>query len=261
VGKRVTKGEPLAYVQAYIEAADRLNIDASIAETEARIQKNRTILSRYETSPGSVPQVKVDEVQGELQALRRKLAELSPSVANREPIVAPISGVVSLSNATIGQIVEARDVLFEIVDPSELWIEATSFDQSVGSELAKAVAVTRRGDQIPLTFMGRGAALRQQAAVLTFKMEAGGEHLAVGAPVQVVLQSTRSANGFVLPASAIGRGETRLPIVWIKTEAERFEPQVVKTMPLDGSSVVVTAGLKSDQRVVTDGVTLLNQIR
>jgi membrane fusion protein, heavy metal efflux system len=49
--------------------------------------------------------------------------------------------------------------------------------------------------------------------------------------------------------------------VWIKTDAERFEPQLVKLTPLDGQNVVVTAGLKVDRRVVTDGVTLLNQVR
>lgn len=261
IGKRVTKGELLAYVQTYIEAADRANIDSSIAETEARIDKNRTILSRYDNSPGSVPQVKVDEVRGELQALERKLAELSPSVARREPIVAPISGVVSLANATIGQIVEARDVLFEIIDPSDLWVEAVSFEPGAGHEFTEAVAVMRGGERISLTFMGRGAALRQQATVLTFKMQASAHELAVGAPVRVVLQSSKKLSGFVIPASAVVRGDTGLPIVWIKTDAERFEPQLVKLTPLDGHNVVVTAGLKTDRRVVTDGVTLLNQVR
>ena len=80
-------------------------------------------------------------------------------------------------------------------------------------------------------------------------------------PVKVVLQSTAKVDGFILPASAIVRGQTGLPIVWIKTEPERFEPQTVKVEPLDGQSVVVTAGLKPDQRIVTDGVTLLNQVR
>jgi cobalt-zinc-cadmium efflux system membrane fusion protein len=261
VGRHVTKGEVLAYVQMYIEAADKANIESLIAETEERIKKNATILSRFEALPGSVPQVRVDEVRGELEALRRKRAELVPSVARRQPVVAPIGGVVSLSNATIGQIVDARDVLFEIVDPSELWVEAVHYGKDTLGELSKAFAVTRSEDQIPLRFMGRGLALRQQAAVLTFKMEQAGSKIAIGAPVTVVLQSTSKVDGFVLPSSAIVRGQTGLPTVWIKTDAERFEPQEVKTSPLDGSSVVVTAGLKADQRVVTEGVTLLNQVR
>ena len=47
----------------------------------------------------------------------------------------------------------------------------------------------------------------------------------------------------------------------MKTEPERFEPHTVRYEPLDGQRVVVLAGLKPDLRVVTDGATLLNQIR
>jgi len=261
VGRRVTKGAVLAYVQTYIEAADKANIESLIAETEERIKKNATILSRYEALPGSVPQVREDEVRGELEALRRKRAELVPSIVRREPVIAPIGGVVSLSNATIGQIVDSRDVLFEIVDPSEIWVEAVYYGTGKLSDLSNAFAVTRGGDHIPLRFMGRGLTLRQQAAVLSFKMEQIGGQLAIGAPVKVLLQTSSKIDGIVLPSSAVVRGQTGLPTVWIKTDAERFEPQVVKTSPLDGGSVVVTAGLKADQRVVTDGVTLLNQVR
>lgn len=263
VGKRVKKGELLAYVQTYIEAADRANIDSLIAETEGRIEKNKTILSRYMGSPGAVPQVKIDDVRGEIEALKRKREELLPSVARREPVLAPISGVVSLANATVGQIVEARDVLFEIVDPSELWVEAHghSHEASALQAMTAAFAVDKHGHRLPLELAGRGLVLRHQASISTFKILERHDALAVGMPVKVVIQSSARINGFVLPASAIVRGQTGLPIVWIKTDAERFEPQVVKTAPLDGQSVVVTSGLKAEKRVVTDGVTLLNQVR
>ena len=261
IGKRVEKGQVLAYVKTYVEAADKANMDSVIAETEARILKNRTILSRYEQRPGAVPQVRVDEVRGELDALTRKRAELVPSAGAREPILAPISGVVSVANATIGQIVEGRDILFEIVDPSQFWVEAMAHDAGVAKGLEKAYAVAGQADQIPLEFAGRGLALRQQTSILTFRVTGRHEELSVGMPVKVVLQSTAKVDGFILPASAIVRGATGLPIVWVKTEPERFEPLTVKVEPLDGRSVVVVAGLKVDMRVVTEGVTLLNQVR
>ncbi len=261
IGKRVEKGQLLAFVQSYVEAADRANMDSVIAETEARIEKNRLILSRYEKSPGSVPQVKVDEIRGELDALVRKRAELLPSASSRAPILAPIDGVVSLANATIGQIVEARDVLFEIVDPSQYWVEAIAYDSRVGTDVVTAYANIGDKEKIPLEFSGRGLALRQQATVLTFRMPKSQGGLSIGMPVKVVLQSSANVDGFILPASAVVRGQTGLPIVWVKTEPERFEPQTVKVEPLDGKSVVITAGLKQDLRVVTDGVTLLNQVR
>lgn len=263
IGKAVRKGDLLAYVQTYIEAADRANIDSLIAETEARIEKNRTILSRYERSPGSVPQVKVDEVRGELDALTRKRAELVPSLSRREPVVAPINGVVSLANATIGQIVDARDILFEVIDPSQLWIEAYGHGQeaSVLDRLTAATAMVGRSRQVPLQFLGRGLALRNQASVYSFKIAGSTSDLSIGMPVKVTVQSSAAVEGIILPASAIVRGGTGLPIVWSKTEPERFEPLNVKIDPLDGQSVVVTSGLKEDLRIVTDGVTLLNQVR
>ena len=262
VGKRVEKGQILAYVQTYIEAADRTNIDAAIAETEARIEKNRTILSRYEARPGSVPQVKVDEVRGELNALVRKRAGLLPSNSAREPILAPISGVISVANATLGQVVEARDVLFEIIDPSQFWIEAQGHGHEAHVTQSLSAAHAMIGSRkVAVEFVGRGPALRLQASIMTFRIT--GEHagLSVGMPVKVIVQSSTKIDGFVLPASAILRGQTGLPIVWIKSEPERFEPQIVKVEPLDGQFVVVTAGLKADQRIVTDGATLLNQVR
>lgn len=264
IGARVEKGQVLGFVKSYIEAADRANIDSQIAETEARIVKNRTILSRYEQRPGAVPQVRVDEVRGELDALTRKRAELVPSKASREPILAPIGGVVSLVNATIGQIVDARDILFEIIDPSEFWVEAHSHDIDATKDLDAAFAVfdhAAHSAQMPLQFAGRGLALHQQSAKLSFKIMRGHEGLAIGMPIKVILQSKVKIEGFVVPSSAIVRGQTGLPIVWIKTEPERFEPQTVKVEPFDGKSVVVVAGLKADQRIVTEGVTLLNQVR
>ncbi len=263
IGKRVEKGELLAYVLSYVEAADRANMNSLIAETEARIAKNRTILSRYEKSPGAVQQVKIDEVRGELEALVRKRAELLPSASSREPILAPISGVVSVAAATIGQVVEARDVLFEIVDPSQFWVEAHGHghEASVLQGLTAAFAIIGGTSQVPLEYAGRGLTLRHQATVLTFKISGRFDGLSIGMPVKVVLQSATKVEGFIVPTSAIVRGQTGLPIVWIKTEAERFEPQTVKFETLDGNTVVVTGGLKEALRIVTDGVTLLNQVR
>ncbi len=263
IGKRVEKGQILAYVQTYIEAADRANIDSQIAETEARIEKNRTILSRYDRLPGSVPQVKVDEIRGELEALKRKRAELIPAAGAREPILAPISGVVSVANATIGQIVDARDILFEIVDPSQFWVEAHGHGHEghVVQNLTSAFAIVGGARQLQLQYVGRALTLRHQATVQTFRIMGTPTDLSIGTPVKVVLQSSSKVSGYIVPASAIVRGQTGLPIVWVKTEPERFEPRTVKYEPLDGRSVVVTAGLRDDLRIVTDGVTLLNQVR
>lgn len=261
VGMKVEAGQLLGFVETYIEAADRANIASQIAETEARIAKNRTILSRYEKSIGAVPQVKLDEVRGELQALIKRREELLPSTSAREPLVAPISGVISDARVVVGQVVEPRDVLFEIIDPSEFWIEAVAPHTADIDAVSSAVATVHDHHLLDLEYLGQGLALRNHSSVLNFKVSTSGEALAVGMTARIILKLNQETEGFILPTSAVVRGPTGLPIVWLKSAPERFEPQVVKVEPFDGNSVVVSAGLKEDQRVVTDGVTLLNQVR
>lgn len=261
VGKRVAKGELLGYLLPYIEVADKANIESQIAETEARIVKLATILSRYNQRPGAMPQVKVDEVEGELEALRRKRAELRPSLVTREEIRAPIAGTISVANVVAGQIVEVREILFEVVDPSRFWVEAITHDPSIAVNLGKAFAVTNTGVTLPLQFVAVGLSLKQQAVPLTFRVLETTPNLSIGTPVNVILQSTAEVHGFVLPSASVVRGQSGLPIVWVKSDAERFEARAVRFEPLDGRRVVILAGLKPDLRVVTEGATLLNQIR
>jgi hypothetical protein len=160
-----------------------------------------------------------------------------------------------------GQSIDAREVMFEIVDPARFWVEAVAHDASVAAKLTKAFAVTGTGESIPLAFAGAGLALKQQAAPLTFQVTHAEPSLSIGQPVTVILQSTVELRGIVLPASSVVRAASGLSIVWVKREAERFEPYTVRYEPLDGQRVVVLAGLKPEQRVVTEGATLLNQIR
>jgi hypothetical protein len=260
-GKRVKKGDLLAHLHHHIEAYDKGNMQGEIAELEERIKLQEAKLARYLQAPLAVPPIRIDETKGEIAALRQKRKQLVPTLSEGEEIRAPISGVVSVANVVAGQAVDAREVMFEIVDPARFWVEAVAHDASVATKLTKAFAVTGTGESIPLLFAGAGLSLKQQAAPLTFKVTHAEPNLSIGQPVTVILQSTVELKGIVLPASSVVRAPSGLSIVWVKPEAERFEPHVVRYEPLDGQRVVVLAGLKSDQRVVTEGATLLNQIR
>ena len=150
---------------------------------------------------------------------------------------------------------------FEIVDPSRFWIEAVAHDPGVVANLSKAFAVTNSGETLALEFAGLGLSLRQQTVPLTFRVAQAAPNLGIGRPVTVILQSTVALKGIVLPASSVVRGQSGLPTVWVKSEPERFEARLVRFEPLDGQRVVILAGLKPELRVVTEGATLINQIR
>ena len=261
IGKRVEKNDLLGYLQHHIEAYNKGNLQGEIAELEARIALQEAKLARYLKAPLAIPPIKVDEAKGEIEALRQKRKELLATLVEREEIRAPISGVVSVANVVPGQVVDAREVLFEIVDPSRFWVEAIAHDASVVSDLSAAFAVTNTGEKLPLQFAGSGLSLKQQAAPLSFRVGQTSANLSIGKPVTVTLQSSVELSGIVLPAASVVRAPSGLPIVWVKTEPERFEPHTVRYEALDGQRVVIVSGLKPDVRVVTEGATLLNQIR
>ncbi|MDO9384597.1 MAG: efflux RND transporter periplasmic adaptor subunit [Hyphomicrobiaceae bacterium] len=261
IGQHVTKGDLLAYLTPHIGPVERGTVQSQIAEADARIVMQNARLARLRAAKLAVPPIKIDEAEGELAALQERRRELNPALSERYEIRAPVSGVVSKAGFYAGQILEPRDVLFEIVDPSEFWIEAAAFDLAIDAEHGTSTAVLGSGKAIPLHYAGRGLALREQAAPILFRLTEGLDQIAIGQPVEVVIKGTPSGKGFVAPSASIVRGSNGLPIVWVKADAERFEPRTVQTAPLDGQNVVVTAGVKGEMRIVTDGVTLLNQVR
>ena len=173
-----------------------------------------------------------------------------------------------MANAQVGALVESKDILFEIVDPARLWVEATLTDPSLAGQVKAATAVTADGTRLAVTFIGRGMTLRQGAVPLQFRIDGAPPGLSVGTPVTVVAEldgpgSTRD-RGVTLPRAAVIRQANGLPAVWDHVSAERFVARPVRTRPLDAGRVLVLDGLcgrSGAQRIVVQGAELLGQVR
>jgi multidrug efflux pump subunit AcrA (membrane-fusion protein) len=76
-----------------------------------------------------------------------------------------------------------------------------------------------------------------------------------------VVQTRSQIKGVPVPAASLMKNPSNESIVWVKKSPERYEPRVVIFQPLDGSTVSVTSGLKAGDRVVSEGATLVNQVR
>jgi cobalt-zinc-cadmium efflux system membrane fusion protein len=83
----------------------------------------------------------------------------------------------------------------------------------------------------------------------------------VGQSVKVFVQTRTTVAGVALPTAALVRNPSNQTIVWVKSAPEQLAPRVVTTAPLDGERVAVTSGLEPGERVVTQGASLVNQIR
>ena len=261
VGLTVQKGDALATIIPVITGVERGGLQAQIAELDAQIRIAQQKVTRLNALAGSVAGKEIDDARSELAGAQARRLALSPTLVQGEVLRASVSGVVSVANVTTGQVVESKDVLFEIVDPQRLWIEAIAFDPAIAAQMTSASARATDGTPIKVSFVGRGLVLRQGAVPLQFRIENPSATLSVGAPVTVIANVATQESGFALPRTAVVRMPNGGSAVWDHVSAERFVPRPIRLQPLDGGRVLVLAGLKAEQRIVVQGADLLNQVR
>jgi membrane fusion protein, heavy metal efflux system len=261
LGQAVSKGDVLAYVVPSAGNIERSNQVAQAAELRAQRGLAEKRLARLQELADTVPRKDIEAAQSEVSSLAERLAAIGAGLSTRETLVAPVSGVISSAQVVAGQVVDAREALFEIVDPTRLNVEALAFDASLQGNLAEAFVPVGSG-KVTLTFIGASRAMRDQALPLLFSAKGTGlASLSIGQPVKVVVQTKSRVKAVAVPAASLLKNPSNQTIVWVKAAPERFEPRVVMVEPLDGATVAITSGLKPGDRVVTSGAPLVNQIR
>ncbi|MDC8786112.1 efflux RND transporter periplasmic adaptor subunit [Roseateles koreensis] len=260
LGQTVRKGQVLAYLRPATSSLDRGNQQSALAELEAQDAVAERKLARYEQLEGVVPQKDIEAARYERDALKKRRAAISASVNAPEALVSPVSGMVAASGVVIGQVVDAKDVLFEVVNPKQLVVEALAYDAALTQGLGQASAALP-GGAMALQFIGGGRQLRDQAIPLLFRVTRTDVPVAIGQTLKVTAQTSQTAQGVAVPQAALSRNAAGDAVVWLHTGPERFAAKVVRTQPLDARTVVVTSGLSEHDRVVTQGASLLAQVR
>jgi cobalt-zinc-cadmium efflux system membrane fusion protein len=262
-GQAVKRGEVLADVRYAAEPYAAANQQGQLSELRTQRQLAEQKLQRLESLEGTVPRKDIDAARAELVGLRERETGVGASLERREALQAPVTGVVASVALVAGQVVQARDLLFEVVDPARMLVEAGTPDATLGTRIAGAQLA--EAPEAKLRLQGAARALRDGLLPLTFTVQGGKPGaalpLAIGQPVQLIVQLKDKVQGIVLPAQAVVRNPANEPVVWVKTGAERYLSQPVQVRALDARTVVVTQGLEAGQRVVVQGAPLIAQIR
>ncbi len=259
-GQKVRKGEVLAFVSFNASPIETANQRSQLAQIRSNRQLAEQRVQRLESLEGTVPRKDIDAARAELQSLAAQERAVGASLGSREALVSPINGVIASASVVAGQVVESKDILFEVVDPARVLVEATTADASLGTRVAQASLAGLPG--VKLQFLGAARSLREGALPLTFRASSSSAlPLAIGQPVTVVASINQQVKGIVLPAQAVTRSPSNEPVVWVKAGAERYVPQPVQVQPVDAQTIVVTKGLGANNRVVVQGASLIAQIR
>lgn len=259
LGTMVKAGEVLAYVRPPLPSAD-----ATVQAQQAReLDQQIAIVTRKVERLSAIQQViaksQLEDAQLELKGLKERRANLDRVNREPEPLRAPVDGVIASANAVAGQMAEPSSIIFQIIDPQKLWVEALAFEpQNLTSE---ATARISDGRQLKLTYLGTGLADRNQAIPVQFAVQGDARGLRPGQLLTVFARTSDVRKGIALPRTAVLRGGNGQTIIFEHTAAERFIPREVRVVGLDGSRVLVVSGIDAGKRVVTQGAELLDQIR
>ncbi len=267
LGQAVRKGQVLAVVRTATAPIERANQQAQSLELRASLDLAKKRLARLEQLEGTVPAKDIEAARSEVASLQQRGTAVAGGVASVEQLIAPVSGVIAATTVVAGQVVDAREVVFEILDPSRLGVEASAFNTALLGNIASASATTAsgagQGTSVALQFAGAGRVLREGAISLLFRAVTSGSAvpLVVGQTVKVIVQTKSQIKGFAVPTAAVVKNPSNQDMVWVHTGAEQFAPRTVRALPLDGATVSVVDGLKAGDRVVTQGAPLVNQVR
>ena len=271
LGQRVSKGQVLAYLRPVMSSLDRGNSTAILADLDAQLSIAEKKLQRYEALADALPKATIETARYDAEALRKRKAAVEVSLYKMEALVAPVSGVISVANATAGQVVDARETLFEIIDPNRLMVEALSYETIQTGDLVKASATWHNNSnanpasdvapELQLSFVGGGQQMREQAIPLLFRVVGKNQSAAVGQTLQIFAQKRQRAEGVALPTAALFKLPNSQQMVWVHTEAERFVARAVQVKRLDPQQVVITSGLQEGERVLISGASLLAQVK
>lgn len=270
LGQRVTKGQVLAYLRPVMSSLDRGNSQSILADIDSQLSIAERKVQRYEQLAEALPKATVEAARFDFEALKKRKAAVEASLSKSEALIAPVSGIISVANAVTGQVFDAKETLFEIIDPNRLMVEALAYDPILTSDIANATATWNQQRSstpantpisLSLNFIGGGQQMREQAIPLLFRVSGKSMAVAVGQTIKVIIQTKRLTTGFAVPNSSVIKLTGGESVVWVHTEAERFVQRKVVAHSLDGERVSIISGLKDDERVVTSGASLLAQVK
>lgn len=259
LGSKVVAGEVLAFVHPPINASDLKDLQQQGYQLDQEIAIVQRRYERLSAIKDAVTAREVEETGLELKGLKTRRANLERVQREPEALRAPVSGVIASADAVAGQMADPNTVVFRIIDPDRLWVEALSFELDAGRTGAEGRLSDGRA--VALSFLGTGLSDRNQAVPVQFAVTGETQGLRVGQRLTVLAQSGAPRAGIALPREALVRGANGQTLVYEHTRAEAFTPREVRTEPLDASRVLVTAGLEPGRRVVTEGAELIGQIR
>lgn len=266
LGQTVKKGQILGYVHRHQSPLEQSAQKAQVVQLSSQLGLAERRFERIQKLADTLPKKELESARAEVQSLKDQISALSSGISSREALLAPTSGVVASSSAMSGKVFAEGDVIFEVMNPNVLRVEASWFEPGAvpGFSSASIQAGASGADPavVKLKFLGASGSVKDQTLTLAFESrDVKNMILPQGQLLKVYGELAQKVEGISVPSASVVKNSSNQSIVWVKSAPEIFEPKVVLTEPLNGHQVMVRSGLSGSERVVVQGASLINQVR
>lgn len=274
VGQRVRRGDVLARLDpADLKLAqDAARASAHLAEVNLELAK--ADFQRYKElrDQGFISAAELERRETTLKAARAQVeqalaqAGVQGNQAGYAVLTADVAGVVVAVEAEAGAVLAAgtpvvriaedgpRDVVFSVPENA-----VDGIRQLIGRPGALVVRSWASNAQLPANIREVSAAADNTTRTFLVKADLGAATLQLGQSATAVLQLPRMEGVARLPLTAVRQFQGK-PAVWVvDTNSSTVRSRPVSLGEADGNDVIVTAGLKPGERVVTAGVHVLTE--
>ncbi len=280
LGERVKRDQVIAIVEESIAAPDLVTIATERARAASDLRQAEASLAlaqrehdRLTKLAGVATDKDITAARNALEVARARRDGFVEQVAlldsasttgilaqKRRIIRAPLDGTIARTHVTLGENVSRDKPLFQIVDTTELLVEASVFETDVAAILAAQRASFTveafPGESFPARLVSRGAVVdeRTRALPVLFAVPNAAGRLFGGMFGRVYIETGAEISGIAVPKSALVDLDGQ-PVVYVKTGGERFTARPVRILErLSDRLLLADDGtLKPDDRVVVQG--------
>jgi len=226
VGQSVHKGQVLVQLNNQDNAARLAQAQANLASTRAQAEQSRLMVERKRRlfNQGFISKVEYEEAQVDYRSQQENVRAQQANVdiaqkADRDGILrSPISGVITARQVEPGQTVSAGQTLFEIVDPSQLEIQASlPADQQQALKVGQKIEYQIQGNpaQLTATLSRISPIANQVSRQIEFfaRPNEAIQSLSMGAFVEGYIISSDQLQGQLIPLDVI-QSIDQSPYVW-----------------------------------------------
>jgi cobalt-zinc-cadmium efflux system membrane fusion protein len=267
IGDRVKAGQPLLHL-ASAEAAqmrsDLARARVELAQSEYRYQRQEQM---KQTGVGlenerMEAEAKLKEDQADFERARDALRLLGDGVAEEVIVRAPMDATVLRAHVSAGSAVAAGASLFDLGEPSSLWIIADVFERDlllVENGARVSIDLPSRPQPIEGHVVGETAAIEADTRRGQVFIEPDDRKLPLrpGMYARVSIQAASPAS-IVLPTEAILIRDGKHTIVYVETAPGQFQARRVLVGPAREGMTPVLKGLARGERVVVGGALLID---